>query len=141
LIPGFSGRSRYLVDYQDGPYHLLVAVRCVVGANPEPTYALLDTAAEWCVLPADLARTWVEDLTPDPLVSPLQTRFGLLYGRLERMSLSFLAEEGRDLDIDATFFLSQDWIGPVVIGWRGCLERMNLALITNEDAFYFAEPQ
>jgi hypothetical protein len=68
----------------------------------------------------------------------LSTRFGLMQGRLERISVTLDALEGDPLTIDATCFVSADWPGPMVIGWRGYLERINFGFNNTEEAFYFA---
>jgi hypothetical protein len=43
------------------------------------------------------------------------------------------------LEVDASCFVSQDWPGPLIIGWKGCLERSRFALDPGEDTFLFAE--
>ena len=55
------------------------------------------------------------------------TRFGLLAGELIRLPVRFLADEGEPAEVEATWFLSPEWPGPIVIGWKGCLERMRFA--------------
>ena len=78
------------------------------------------------------------DLTHGEETTLLSTRFGTLAGRLERVSLTFDASEGRSLTIQATCLLSADWPGPMVIGWKGCLERMRFGFDTTEEVFYSA---
>ena len=129
----------YQTDYLEGPHSLLVAVPCLLEPGRVRVYALLDTASEWCLLPATIAVKLGYELEPAPGVPPLHTRFGLLFGQLERIPLVFPADEGTDLEITATFFLCEDWLGPAVIGWRGCLERMRFALNPTEEIFHFAE--
>lgn len=68
----------------------------------------------------------------------LSTRFGIISGWTERIPLLLPAEAGDDAEIDATWFISEDWLGPLVIGWKGCLERIRFALDPAEDSFYFA---
>jgi hypothetical protein len=43
------------------------------------------------------------------------------------------------MEVDATWFIASDWPGPMVIGWRGCLERMRFALDPGHDTFFFDE--
>lgn len=69
----------------------------------------------------------------------MHTRFGLLSGILIRHLVIFVADEGIPAEIEATCFLSPDWPGPLVIGWKGCLERMRFAFDPRESDFYFAE--
>jgi hypothetical protein len=65
--------------------------------------------------------------------------FGTLTGRLERVSVTLDATEGQALTIQATCFVSAEWSGPRVIGWKGCLERIRFGFDTTTEAFYFAE--
>jgi hypothetical protein len=91
------------------------------------------------MLPVEIARALGYDLEPDPAVPPLQTRFGTLAGRLERITVWFRVDEGRSAEIEATWFLSEDWFGPIVIGWKGCLERLRFALDPGDNTFYLGE--
>jgi hypothetical protein len=79
------------------------------------------------------------DPSVDDSLPPLLTRLGAVTGRLERIPITFLPREGEEVTIEATWFISLDWPGPTVIGWKGCLERMRFALDPNDDSFYFAE--
>lgn len=133
----FAGKARYLADVEAAQGTLLVSVPCRIPPLEAHLQALLDTAATWCVLSADWAEALGYDVTPDPDLPRLSTRFGLLPGRLERIPVVFEAEEGEDVEVEATWFISPDWPGPVVIGWKGCLERLRLALDPSEEAFYF----
>lgn len=100
-------------------------------------FALLDTAAEWCVLSADIA-TAFESGEDFDRSSRLETRLGTFYGRLERIPVRFPNREGEPLTIEATWFVCPDWPGPLVLGWKGCLERFRFALDPTEELFYFA---
>jgi len=51
--------------------------------------------------------------------------------------MRFRATEGQPLLVEATWFVSPDWPGPLVLGWKGCLERFRFALDPNEERFYF----
>jgi hypothetical protein len=113
-------------------------VRCVVGDRTDEDVALLDTASQWCVLPPDVALDLGYDLDAEGTVR-FHSRFGLLSGELLRIPVRFLTDEGKPADIEATWFLSPDWPGPLVIGWKGCLERMRFACDPRENDFYFAE--
>jgi hypothetical protein len=134
----FSGKAVYASDYEAFPFRLLVAVPCFVESLGERMHALVDTAGEWCVLPRRVAEQMDLDLSDDGDAVTLSTRFGTLHGQLHRLSVTFDAAEGESLTIDATCFVSEDWPGPMVIGWRGGLERMCFAFNTREEAFYFA---
>jgi hypothetical protein len=132
----YPGRAAYRSDYPHGHERLLVAVFCRVGSSPELAPGLLDTAAEWCVLRADLVEE--ADLIPEPAAdSVLLSRFGAVTGTLARLPLTLVAAEGDDLTVEATCFISEDWPGPLVIGWKGCLERLRFALDPDDESFYF----
>ena len=138
LTQSYSGRSSYVADYTQEPDRLLVAVKCLVAGLPSPFYGLLDTASPWSILPAHLAEELGCSLEPEPPTPSLRTgRCGLISGRLERIWLRFPAEEGDALDLNALWYVSADWNGPLVIGWKGCLEAIRFALDPSEDRFYF----
>jgi hypothetical protein len=134
----YTGRGRFSSDVEDTLGHLLVAVGCRVGHRPEEYYALLDTASQWCILPPTVAHVLGYTLATEG-VTRLHTRFGVLSGELIRLPVFFLADEGEPAEVEATWFLSPDWPGPLVIGSKGCLERMRFAFEPREDGFYFAE--
>jgi hypothetical protein len=117
---------------------ILVAVRCVLGDRRDEDVALLDTASQWCVLPPAVAQELGYDLDVEG-TTRLHSRFGLLTGELLRLPVRFVADEGQFADVEATWFLSPDWTGPLVMGWTGCLERMRFAFDPRENDFYFAE--
>jgi hypothetical protein len=134
----FTGRAAYLTDHFEGPHRLVVAVRCRIGDLLAEIPALLDTGSEWCVVsPHLLQAAGYADLFA-PGSEELHTRFGILTGSLERLPITFKATEGDHLTIEATCFVSDEWLGPIVIGWKGCLERMRFALDPTDDTFYFA---
>jgi len=134
----YTGRARYESNVADPAGALLVAVQCQVSGREVKEAALLDTASPWCILPPSIAL----DLgyTPNPEGNTrLHTRFGLLSGELVRLPVLFPADEGEPAEVEATWFLSSDWPGPIVIGWTGCLERMKFAFDPRENGFHFAE--
>jgi hypothetical protein len=133
----FDGRSYYYPDHEERPHLLLLGVSCLVDGRIS-AIALLDTASQWCVLPPEISEQLGCDLTPDPVVPPLHSRFGTFLGRLERIDLEFPADDGSPAVVSATCFVSRDWPGPVVIGWKGCLERMRFAVDPSDDTFHFA---
>jgi hypothetical protein len=138
VIQEYTGRLRYITDFDAGAFHLLVGVPCLVEGFPDRVYALFDTAAEWCVLPPYLSAALGINVVEGQGEMFLSTRFGRMQGRLERVSLTLGATEGDPLTIEATCFVSATWPGPMVLGWRGCLERMHFAFNTTEEMFYFA---
>jgi hypothetical protein len=133
----FTGRTRYHTDVETSTGSLEIAVRCRVGPRTAQDIAMLDTACPWCMLPPSVAMDLGYELESDG-GTRMHTRFGLLAGEVIRLPIAFVAAEGDPLEVDATWFLSPDWPGPMVIGWKGCLERMRFASDPNANDFYFA---
>jgi hypothetical protein len=136
LLQLYTGRARYYADHRQGPHILFVAVECRIGGLTNTFQALLDTAAQWCVLPSSVAQELGYD--GDEADVLLSTRLGDFAGRLEQIPVSLEAREGVSLEIEATWLVTDQWEGPAVIGWKGCLERMRFALDPFTDDFYFA---
>jgi hypothetical protein len=136
LQEDYLGALQYEASYPVGPHELLVAVPGYIGTPESLAYTLLDTAAEWCVLSAWLARAL--DLPPEGCTTRLETRFGLFEGWLARLPLRLRANVGEDLTVEATWLVVPEWPGPTVLGWRGCLERFRWAIDPDDEAFYFA---
>jgi hypothetical protein len=126
-----------------GPYRLIVAVQCLIGGRSQSVAALLDIGSEWCVMSREQAEQLGLDLSDGGYDAWLSTRFGTIHGRMERETVCFLAYEGLPLEVQATWFVSADWDGPTVIGWKGCLERIRFALDPRQgrNDFYFADAE
>lgn len=143
LTHDYEGGGKCSLDHPSGTDNLLVAIPCcleglpLVDGFPSIQYALLDTAAEWCILPGAIVRLLDLDLTPDPDTLPYCTRRGTFHGRFERLSLTLIATEGQKVEVNATFFIC-DWTGPIIVGWRGCLERIRFGLDPSTGMWYFA---
>jgi hypothetical protein len=63
-------------------------------------------------------------------------------GTLHRLTLTLLAEEGEDVQIDTTAFVpdtSYEGVPalPSILGLHGCLERVRFACDPHTDTFYF----
>jgi hypothetical protein len=138
MIVSFTGRLRYYTSYVVGSHHLLVAVPCLIGDDGAERLALWDTGSQWCVLPPELAGGLAPP-PPGPDWLRLHTRLGTFDGWVDRILLRLRATEGAQLDVEATWFVSPDWPGPAVIGWKGFMERMRFAMDPSDDALYFAE--
>jgi hypothetical protein len=137
LTQQFSGRAQYYADRPLNQHLLFVAIACLVGS--QPLDALVDTAAQWCMLPETVAGGIEYAVSDEESDARVHTRFGTVAGRLVRIPTRLRAQEGRDLEIEATWFISDEWLGPPVIGWKGCLERLRFALDPSDESFYFAE--
>jgi len=143
-FPWSSGHSFFLISHEIGFWRVSVAVKCMIGSLNEADWALLDTGAEWSVIGRDTA-TVIEDELGSPIASSrMSTRFGAIDGTLHHVNITLLAGEedsGDDLTVETTSFVSEEWEGPVVLGYRGFLERIRFALdpgiIPGEQIFYF----
>lgn len=65
-------------------------------------------------------------------------------GRLHRVNLKFLAEEGQSLTLEVTALIPKDtreerWVSelPCFLGLHGCLERLRFAVEPYTETFYF----
>lgn len=121
---------------------LIVPVRCNLGDIPEDYFALLDTGAEWTVVGGDLARLVGGQASPCGESKDISTRLGPVTGELHRVDVTLLADTGKDQRIDATILLCPEWDGPIVLGYRGLLERLRFALAPDlsgdDNRFYFS---
>jgi hypothetical protein len=138
MIQVYTGKALYTADYEAEPFRLLVAVICFIEQFAEPVHALVDTASEWCLLPRSVIDEGTDDQLAGGTAIPYSTRFGTIFGQLSRVTVTFDATEGEPLTLETTCFVSEEWPGPMVIGWRGCLERMRFGFDTTEETFYFA---
>ena len=54
-----------------------------------------------------------------------------------RGTTTILAEQGEELEVDTTFFLSPEWPGGNFVGYQGFLERFLFAVDASKNRFYF----
>jgi predicted aspartyl protease len=102
--------------------------------------AQLDTGAAWSVLERDVA----EELglyEGDGERVEMLAHTGPVSGRLERVPLKLVAEEGESLEIEATFLVSRNWRGKTFLGYTGFLDRVRIALDPGSNLFYFGESE
>ncbi len=98
--------------------------------------ALLDSAAAWPICRKEL-RDNLGLVGRDSLERViLSTRFGRIRGYLDRCRITLVSEFGSELSIDGTVVFSEEWEGPNVIGWNGCLERIRFALDPSLDMIF-----
>ncbi len=138
-----SGCSSFLVSSKVGHWRLPIAVKCRIGNLEETELALLDTGAEWSVIGGETAKVLEDELDLSTESFTMSTRLGRISGSLYRINIRVLAEEnlGYDLTVESSVFVSKEWEGPTVLGYRGFLERIRFALdpgvIPGEQMFYF----
>lgn len=135
-----TGSAKYYPDYVFGEARLLIAIQFSIGRGLPSIHGLLDTASTWIVFRKDFLSSFDIPIDEDPAVmEKMETRFGTITGFLNRIPIIIIAEEGggTSAEIDSTCFVSDQWPGPPVIGWKGCLERMKFAIDPSLDRFYF----
>ena len=137
------GCSSFFVSHTVNRWRLPIAVQCRIGSLESTDLALLDTGAEWSVIGGDLVEILKDELNSPTDSFSISTRMGTIRGALHRIQISLLAEQncGKDLTVESSVLISQDWKGPVVLGYRGFLERIRFALdpgvSPDEQRFYF----
>ena len=67
----------------------------------------------------------------------LHTASGLMTGSLTRHPITLAAQDGEDLEIDATLFVCKDWRRENFLGYAGFLQRMRFAVDPWLNKFYF----
>jgi hypothetical protein len=106
-------------------------------------FALLDTGAEWSVIGEDVLPLIEDQLGPPIRSLYMSTRLGRIFGELHRVNITLLTDpnQGDELTVESTTFVSEEWEGPVILGYRGFMERIRFALdpgvILGDQTFYF----
>ena len=142
-----SGCSSFFVSYKVGHWRLPIAVKCRIGNLEETDLALVDTGAEWSVIGGETANILEDELELPTESFSMSTRLGRISGSLYRINIRLLAKKnlGHDLIVDSSVFVSKEWEGPIVLGYRGFLERIRFALdpgvVLGEQMFYFGLPE
>ena len=133
-----QGRSTFFDHNKDAQEPTAkVFVRVVIGDLDLPVIAQLYTGAAWSVLDSRIAGL-LGLLDMDGPSRVMETRFGKKTGRLIKVPIRFLADEGTSLDIEGTFFICPDWPpGPIFLGYSGLLDAVRFALDPQVNHFYF----
>jgi hypothetical protein len=133
-----QGRSTFFDHHKDAQEPTAkVFVRVVIGDLDLPVIAQLDTGAAWSVLDPRIA-SLLGLLGMDGPPRVMETRFGTITGRLIKVPIRFLADEGTSFDIEGTFFISPDWQpGLTFLGYSGLLDAVRFALDPQVNHFYF----
>jgi len=139
-----SGCSSFFMSHKAGFSRLPVAVKCRIGNSESTELALLDTGAEWSVIGGKVLEFTDNQFDLSDESFYMSTRLGRISGSLYRINISLLAETGYDIAVESTVFISQEWDGPIVLGYRGFLERIRFAFdpgnVPEEQIFYFGIP-
>lgn len=130
------GRSRFL-DHVPGAHEdTKVYVKIMPEALGQVLVAQLDTGAAWAVLDAEVAEA-MSLLDGGGFPIPLSTRRGRQHGRLERVRIDLLADEGESYGLEATVWVSPEWRWGNFLGYGGLLERIRFAVDPSDNSFYF----
>lgn len=141
---GFASGAMSYRDHAPGrtfPSQIVLPVKL---ANQIVITAIVDTGSTWCIVDPEiialLGKAVEETYDPGELIIR-----GVRYqGRLVRLSMRLQAEQGSDLEIEATVFapnLQQDQAEalPNFIGLEGFLQRVRFAIDPSENTFYFGQ--
>lgn len=116
-----------------------------LGDSPISLEGLLDTGSTWSVIGRSTAESLCGDLDLEPQTLVLKSWSGDVQGHLGRLAVCFVAEEGDDLYVDATWLVvsEDEWRRGPVLGWRGLLERVRFGVSPSSDAdtgaFFFGQ--
>ncbi len=143
-----TGSALFLAIHKIKLWRLTVAVRCRFGSQKTSEHlALSDTGAEWSVIGGEPAIVLENELGPAIESFSMSTRFGRIFGSLHHITIHLISKQGcgNDLAVESSVFVSEEWEGPVVLGYRGFLERIRFALdpgiVPGEQIFYFGMPE
>jgi hypothetical protein len=138
--PWAASSTRYRIATEHEGSQLTVAVPCRLVGLPFEIQALLDTGAAWSVIGGDLAELLVARLGASGQTMILATRFGRIRGVLHELDVVLVAERGDNVIVSASMLVAPGWMGPVVLGYQGFLERLRFALdpgVGPEAAWFF----
>ncbi len=144
LVSGeFASGVIYYQDSYPGQEQSARIVFPIVVAQTVPLLTIIDTGAPWCILDptmmSDLGLIREENYLSETTI----VIRGIYYqGRLQRTDITLPADEGENLDIEATVFVprlapDESWVHPNFIGLDGLLNRIRFAVDPAENAFYF----
>jgi hypothetical protein len=106
--------------------------------------AVLDTGAPYVILDPNIAPLAGFNSKSVLFEEKMLIRGKKLAGKIARLSFTLRADEGEDMDVQATVFVPNDidrWDNfPSFLGQAGFLERIRFAIDPNEDKFYFGAP-
>jgi hypothetical protein len=137
--PFTVGRARFLdriPDSREPTAKIFVKIKFPSLEAEEPWFAQVDSGAPWSVLNREVAYA-LGVLDSDGDLVFVSTRLGLITGRLERIQVALMADEGESTEVEATFFVSKDWIGPTFLGYSGFLDRIRIAIDPSSDSVFF----
>ncbi len=116
-----------------------IFVRVNIGNLITNVFAQVDTGAPWSILALDVVHALGVPLNAADSVT-LSTRLGLLRGHLVKLPVTLIADGGRSLSFQGTFFISPDWTFNLsFLGYSGFLDAIRFAVDPSVNYFYFGE--
>lgn len=104
--------------------------------------AVVDTGGPYLIVPPEVANR--QGLVPSgaDLRAGIVVRGVSVRGHLHRLPLTFRADQGENVTINATAFVpelwgDEEWTLPLYLGWQGCLERLRFGVDPFTERFYF----
>jgi hypothetical protein len=132
-----TGRSTYAEqppDFQERTAKIFVKIGLAPLAGP--ILAQLDTGAGWSMLDAEVAEAMsLFDAEGEP--AAVMTRKGRFQGKLARVSLEMVADEGDALNLEATVWVCREWSEGTFLGYSGLLDHLRFAIDPSDNSFYF----
>jgi len=133
------GRARFvdrIPDSAEITAKIYVRVKFPELAQQSVWFAQVDTGASWSILNRELAAD-LGVLNGDGMLAAMSSRLGIIRGRLERLRVDLIADEGEPVEVESTFFVSRDWRGPTFLGYSGFLDRLRFAIDPSSDSVFF----
>jgi len=108
------------------------------------TEAMVDTGGVFLVCPPQIANLMQLDESDSLGEETIGIRGSDVPGRLHRVNITLLVEEGQSIAVEVTALIPKDtreerWFSelPCYLGLHGCLERLRFAVDPSTDTFYF----
>ena len=120
---------------ESGDSKLFIAVK--LGTLETPILAMVDTGAPFCIFEPEILAELGYSFEVDRAIR-LSTRRGPKLGSPDRIPITFIANEGKSLEVESTVFVTVDWKGNF-IGFMGCLQRLRFAIDPSANSFHFGE--
>jgi len=119
------------------------AIRLALVGLPGEWDGMLDTGAQWSILPYEVAQQ-LHIKVEGRERRKYHTRRGDIWGVRVKHSVVLAARDGQGIDVDATWFVSEEWLEPMMVGWYGFLEGIAFGCDPGREAgdepkFFFAE--
>jgi hypothetical protein len=132
-----TGRARFT---DDAPWAAEPTAKIYVKITPENLgvvlIAMLDTGAPWSILDAEVAEN-LNLFNGDGEAKSITMWQGHYDGRLERVGLRLLADEGHSLEVEATVFVCPEWRFGNFLGYGGLLQNIRFAVDATHNLVYF----